>query len=38
MMPVYYKEPAEVEVLKFWIDRLNREYRDPLDKQAQVGY
>jgi len=32
VMPLYYKDESEVEVLRFWIDRLQREYRDPIDE------
>lgn len=29
-MPVHYGDDAEVEVFTFWVDRLRREYREPL--------
>ena len=34
-MPLYHSSDAEVEVFTFWVDRLRREFRDPLDQQDQ---
>ena len=34
-MPVFYNKQAEIEVFRHWIDRLQRDYREPLDIQSQ---
>ena len=35
VMPVHYKDDSEVEIFNFWIDRLKRSYKEPLDKVTQ---
>lgn len=35
VLPMYALENSEVEVFYFWVDRLEREYREPLLKVAE---
>ncbi|CDW73693.1 protein acdh-isoform a [Stylonychia lemnae] len=35
VMPVHSKDAAEIEVFNFWIQRLLKEYQDPIDEISQ---
>jgi hypothetical protein len=41
VMPMHALDEAEVEVFRFWVDRLQREYREPkteFNEQVSVRF
>mmetsp|Transcript_12498 Transcript_12498/g.12259 ORF Transcript_12498/g.12259 Transcript_12498/m.12259 type:complete len:139 (+) Transcript_12498:1234-1650(+) len=37
VLPIYYKDDGEWLVFHFWVDRLHREFDNPLNKEQEKG-